>query len=66
MVNSDMEILIYVYLDFQSIFDASLTWKENNDRILCAEIRFFYVVFSEFSEEIPFHHRPGQIERINW
>ena len=47
---------------------AFRTWKENRDRVVCirAEIRFVNVIFSEFSYKVPFHHRPGQIERINF
>ena len=47
--------------------NGSLTWKENWDRVVCirAEIRFVNIIFSDFSYKVPFHHRPGQIERIN-
>ena len=47
---------------------AFLTWKENRDRIVCirAEIRLVNVIIFDFSYEIPFHHRPGQIEGISF
>ena len=61
-------IFIELLTPLEHFLTASLTWKENRDRVVNvrAEIRFVDVIFSDFSYEIPFHHRPGQIERINF
>ena len=52
----------------QHRFTGNYTWKENRDRVVSmrTEIGFLNVVFSDFSRKVPFHHRPGKIERISF